>query len=101
MAVARLAKGPLLVGLAACLWATDALVRYPAINKIDPTFIVFFEHLLGVLILAPWVYLKYQKQLFSLSPGEWASALFCGVGGSALGTLFFTASFLYVNPSVS
>jgi drug/metabolite transporter (DMT)-like permease len=98
---ARLTQGPLLVGFAAFLWATDALVRYPAIDTIDPTFIVFIEHLLGVLILAPWVYYKHRKQAFALSPKEWASAIFCGIGGSALAMLFFTASFLYVNPSVA
>jgi drug/metabolite transporter (DMT)-like permease len=93
--------GPALIGLAAFFWATDALVRFPATQIADPTLIVFAEHLLGVLALLPWIYSKHRRQLFSLSPKEWLAAAFCGIGGSALGTLFFTASFLYINPSLS
>ena len=94
-------NGPALVGLAAFLWATDALVRYPAINRIDPTLLVFVEHVLAVAILLPWVLSKNRSQLFSLNLKEWLSAIFSGVGGSALGTVFFSASFLYINPSIA
>ncbi len=90
-----------MVATAALLWATDALVRYPAIRSLDPTFIVFFEHILAVLILLPWVLYKYPKRLFDLNFTEWLTAIFSGIGGSALATIFFTASFLYINPSVS
>ena len=93
--------GPLLVALAGFLWATDALVRYPAIDRVDPTFIVFVEHILAVAILLPWILLKHRDQIFSLNLREWLAAAFSGIGGSALGTIFFTASFLYINPSVA
>ena len=92
---------PLLVALAAFLWATDALIRYPTIENVDPTFIVFVEHLLAVCILFPWLYFKNKTHLFSLTPKEWIAAIVSGVGGSAIATVFFTASFLYVNPSVA
>lgn len=94
-------QGPVLVGLAAFLWATDALVRYPVIGTIDPTFIVLVEHVLGVAILLPWMWTRYRKQLFSLNTQEWLAALFSGAAGSAVATLFFTASFRYINPSVA
>jgi len=94
-------SGPFLIGLAAFLWATDALFRYPTINSVDPTFVVFVEHLLAVLVMFPFIYFRYRKQLFSLTAREWLAAAFCGVGGSAFAFVFFTASFLYVNPSVS
>jgi drug/metabolite transporter (DMT)-like permease len=93
--------GPFLVGLAAVLWSTDALIRYPSIKSIDATFLVIFEHILAVFILLPWAVFKYKKQFFRLSLEEWISAVFSGVGGSAIAMLFFTASFLYVNPSVA
>ena len=93
--------GTLLVGLAAILWATDALVRYPSINRIDPTLIVFVEHILAVIILLPWMLLKHKKTFFALNLKEWLAAIFCGIGGSALATLLFTASFVYINPSVA
>lgn len=94
-------SGAVLIAIASFLWATDALFRYPAINKLDPTFLVFVEHILGVCILFPWVLKKFPGKVCALSPKEWAAAAFCGVAGSALGTLFFTASFMYVNPSVA
>ncbi len=94
-------QGPVLVGLAALLWATDGLVRYPATGSLDPTLIVFVEHVLAILILGPWIALKYRQQLFSLNLKEWFAAIFCGGAGSALALLFFTASFKYINPSVS
>ena len=34
-------------------------------------------------------------------PKEWFAAAFSGIGGSAIAFVFFTASFLYVNPSVA
>lgn len=93
--------GPFLIGLAAFLWATDALFRYPASAQFDATFLVLIEHLFAVIVLLPWILIKQNKQLFSLTPQEWIAAFFCGTGGSAFATLFFTASFRYVNPSVS
>lgn len=93
--------GPLFVGLAAFLWATDALVRYPAITSIDPIFLVFVEHVLAVILLLPWVLWKHKNELFSFTFREWMAAIFSGMGGSALATVIFTASFYYVNPSVA
>src|SRR5690349_12578095 len=94
-------QSSLLVAFAAVLWATDALVRYPAAGIIDPTFLVFIEHLLVVIVLLPFIVYYYGTKAFDLSLKEWLAAAFTGIGGSALGTVFFTASFLYVNPSVS
>ena len=93
--------GPSLVALAAFLWATDALIRYPSINRLDPTFIVWFEHVLAIILLLPWILFKNKKEIFSLSFKAWLAALFSGMGGSAIATVLFTASFIYVNPSVS
>ena len=93
--------GPLLVGIGASLWATDALFRFPAASRLDPAFIVFAEHLIALLILTPWVLLRYRRGLFQMSISQWCCAIFAGAAGSALATLFFTASFRYVNPSVA
>lgn len=97
----RKLAGPLLVTLAAFLWATDALVRYPAIDSVDPSLIVFVEHLLAVIILLPWMIFRYPKQFLTLDRKEWGSAIFAGGAGSALATLLFTASFKFINPSVA
>lgn len=94
--------GPLLVALAAILWATDALVRYPLIQHgLDPTFVVFFDHALAVVLLTPFMLVKFRKQLTKVSAPQWAGLFLLGGGASALATVLFTASFKYVNPSVS
>lgn len=93
--------GPIFVGIAAFLWATDALFRFPAVSEINPTVLVTVEHLIALAVLAPWLWLRRGKQLFSLGPAEWVAAAFIGAGGSALATVLFTASFRYINPSVT
>jgi drug/metabolite transporter (DMT)-like permease len=93
--------GPLLIGIASLLWATDALFRLPAIHALDATFIVFVEHALGVLLLLPALALGRRARLFRLSAVEWVALMLIGAGASALATVLFTASFQFVNPSVA
>lgn len=93
--------GPALIGIAAFLWATDAIFRLPTVHTMDPTQIVLWEHLVSVLVLGPWILLRWRKQVVSLSKGEWLAALAVGAGGSALATVYFTASFKYINPSIA
>jgi drug/metabolite transporter, DME family len=94
--------GPLLVAFAAILWATDALVRYPLIQGgLDPTFVVFFDHLLAVTLLTPYMFYRFRKDLLKLTRRQWIGLFLLGGGASALATVLFTASFRYVNPSVS
>ena len=98
--------GPILVALAAILWATDALVRYPLIQPgphggLDPTFVVFFDHALAVAILTPFMFAKFRGQLTKVSSAQWAGLFVLGGGASAIATVLFTASFRFVNPSVS
>ena len=94
--------GPFLVACAAILWATDALVRYPLIQGgLDPTFVVFFDHLLAVTLLTPFMLIRFRKKLTKISAPQWMGLFLLGGGASALATVLFTASFKYVNPSVS
>ena len=92
--------GPLLVAIAAILWATDALVRYPLIRPgphggLDPTFVVFFDHALAVALLTPFMLAKFRKQLTKVSPAQWAGLFVLGGGASAIATVLFTASFRF------
>ena len=93
--------GPFLIAIAALLWATDALFRLPTMSELTPTFIVLMEHLICVLVLLPWMFFKMRKELFKLSFTEWSASALIGIGGSAAATIFFTASFRYINPSVA
>lgn len=94
-------KGHFFLVLACLLWGTDSVFRYWISDSVDSGFIVFAEHLFGILFILPWVLIVQRKQLFQLSKRALASALFVGLFGSALGTTLFTLSFRYVNPSVA
>jgi drug/metabolite transporter (DMT)-like permease len=94
-------KGPLLVGLAAFLWATDALFRFPSIQSVNPVFMVFVEHLLALAILLPWVLARRGRRALALTQAQWAGAALVGAGGSALATVLFSASFQLINPSLA
>ncbi len=93
--------GPGFVGLAAFLWATDTLFRYPVLDACDPILIVLFEHVLATILLGPYVIYTYGFKLFQIGTRNYLAAAFCGAGGSAMATVLFTASFLYLNPSVA
>jgi len=90
-----------LIAIAAFFWATDALFRVPALESLDPTFIVFCEHIIGMLILSPWPILAGIPGLLKLSLRQFLGLVIIGSGGSALATVLFTASFREVHPSVA
>ena len=85
------AAGPLLVALGAMLWATDAVFRVPALGRLDPTSLVFLEHAVALLVLAPFAWLRHRDGLAKLGARQWAAVAFVGIGGSALATVLFTA----------
>jgi drug/metabolite transporter (DMT)-like permease len=94
--------GPLLVGIGSLFWATDALVRVPAIASQNPSFLVFVEHFIGVLVLIPWVFLRLGRKGFRLgSWSNWLACLIVGAGGSALALLLFTEAFQFLNPTLN
>lgn len=92
--------GPVLVFLAAALWATDAPFRTHLTQALASNFIVLGEHAISCLVALPILALNWRS-LKKLSAREWAAVLFIGVCGSALASVAFTQSFHYVNPSVS
>lgn len=94
------ALGPLLVAIAALLWGTDSLFRFSTAAALDPTYIVFCEHVIGIILLFPWVWSKQRPAFFRLGIKGWLSAAIVGVGGGAIATVLFTASFRWLNPSI-
>jgi drug/metabolite transporter (DMT)-like permease len=92
--------GPILVFIAAMLWASDAPFRLHLTQTLSTNFIVFAEHGFDCLIALPILIFGW-RELKRLSTREWLAVAFIAIGGSALGSILFTQSFHYVNPSVA
>jgi len=87
-------NGPLLIIIAACLWALDGIVRR-SLYVLPPITIVFFEHLVGSVILLPFVFKQIFK--YSFSKQEILLLIWVSLFSSLLGTLWFTTALLKVN----
>ena len=91
--------GPWLVGLGAALWGTESAWRIP-LNKIfDAPVIVFWEHVLILLMFLPLL-LPNLRELRKIDSKTWGYLLFSGFAGSAVGTIFFTLALKHGNPTV-
>jgi drug/metabolite transporter (DMT)-like permease len=89
-----LKTGPLLIITAAVLWALDGIVRR-SLYSLPPITIVFFEHLIGSLILIPFIYKQFLK--VKITKSQILIILFISLFSSLLGTLWFTTALLKVN----
>src|SRR5437762_11008664 len=91
--------GPWLVGLGAALWGTESAWRIPLNQLFDAQVIVFWEHVLILLMLLPLL-LSRIADLPKIDPRTWSYLIFSGFAGSAVGTVFFTLALKYGNPTV-
>src|SRR5205809_3345154 len=91
--------GPWLVGLGAALWGTESAWRIPLNNLFDAPVIVFWEHVLILLMFLPLL-LPRLAELPKISGRSWAYLIFSGFAGSAVGTVFFTLALKNGNPTV-
>ncbi len=87
-------NGPLLIIIAAILWAFDGIIRR-SLYSLPPITIVFFEHLIGSIIILPCIYKHFSKE--KLSRNEIGLIAFVALFSSVLGTLCFTTALLKVN----
>jgi DME family drug/metabolite transporter len=93
----RTADRTWLVAVAAALWGTDGLLRLPLVGQLPAATIVFWEHLLIVLVLVP--FLPSAVRTFrSATPRERLALVVIGVGASAVATALFTQAFTYGDP---
>jgi len=86
--------GPVLIIIAALLWAFDGLIRQH-LYVLPPITIIFFEHLIGLLILTPFV-LKYIFKT-KLTSREWWLIILVAFLSGLLGTLWFTTALVKVH----
>lgn len=92
--------GPILIFMAAMLWASDAPFRFHLAQTLSPSFIVLVEHLINVLLILPFIFSGW-KEIKNLNWKQWLALLVIGIGASAVATILFTKAFAYVNPSVA
>ena len=91
--------GPWLVGLGAALWGTESAWRIPLNELFDAKVIVFWEHVLILLMLLPLL-LSKLADLPKINARTWGYLIFSAFAGSAVGTVFFTMALKYGNPTV-
>jgi drug/metabolite transporter (DMT)-like permease len=95
----RSSYGPWLVGLGAALWGTESAWRIPLNDLFDADVIVFWEHVLILLMFLP-ILLPQLGELRKIDRRSWGYLLFSGFAGSAVGTIFFTLALKNGNPTV-
>ena len=81
--------GPVFIIIAALLWAFDGLIRQH-LYSLPPITIIFFEHLIGLIILTPFV-LKYVLES-KPSKREWWLVVLIAILSGLFGTLWFTTA---------
>src|SRR5439155_19644503 len=88
-----------LVGLGADLWRTESAWRIPLNELFHAQVIGFWEVVLILLMLLPLV-LSKLADLSRIDARTWGYLMFSAFAGSAVGTVFFTLSLKYGNPTV-
>jgi DME family drug/metabolite transporter len=86
-----------LIAIAAAMWGTDGLLRQPLAGQLPAATVVFWEHLLIVVVLLPFV--PSALRAFRAASGRERLALvLIGAGASAVATALFTQAFRYGDP---
>ena len=93
----RTADRTWLVAIAASLWGLSALWRGPLAREYPALAIVFWEHLVLVVLVSPWI-VPAVRRVLAASTRTKVSVLVIGAGSSALATTLFTAAFRLGDP---
>ena len=94
----RLGTGFLLVAAGAALWGTDALFRWALAFELPAAVVVFWEHVILVLVTIPLL-VRFLRNRPRLTGRDLAAILFVGAGASAVATILFTQAFTYGDPT--
>ncbi len=80
--------------IAAVLWGFDGILRRN-LYVLPPMIIVFYEHLIGLILLTPMIPALLKKE--KLTQREWLSIIFVSLLSGLLGTLWFTTALIKTN----
>lgn len=86
--------GPALIVFAAFLWGVDGLLRQ-SLYTLPPTVIVFYEHLIGAIIIAPATIIALKKE--KVDKADLKALFWISLLSGLVGTLMFTAALVKVN----
>jgi drug/metabolite transporter (DMT)-like permease len=86
-----------LIALAASLWGLSAIWRDPLAKQYPSVAIVFWEHVVLVLLVSPWL-VGALRAVARASRRTQVSVLVIGAGSSALATTLFTSAFRLGDP---
>lgn len=87
--------GPLFVIIAALLWSFDGVLRR-SLYVLPPAVIVFYEHLLGAIILL-FLIKKWLPDIKKMRKKEWVAITLVALFSGALGTIFYTQALGKIN----
>lgn len=87
-------RGSIFIVFAAVLWALDGIVRR-SLYSLPPLVIVSVEHLVGSILILPFIFKKMQKERFKKK--EWIALVAISLFSGLLGTLWFTTALLMTN----
>ena len=87
-----IAIGVLAIMLAAFLWSLDGVFIRPKFYELPAGLVVFLEHLLGFLVLCPFIFLSWHK-IKKLNKKDWGAIFWVAIFGGVIGTLFITKAF--------
>lgn len=79
--------GSLLIIIAAFLWAVDGLLRR-SLYSLPSSTLIFFEHIVGLLLIAPFAYKSFRKAVFYKK--DKIAFFTVSLLSWVIGTLFFT-----------
>lgn len=85
----------LLVIFAAFLWSLDGILRR-SLYILPPITVVFYEHLIGFLLLVPFLF-QNIKDIKKISKKDWGALFWVSLLSGAIGTLLYTAALGKVN----
>ncbi|PID87701.1 EamA family transporter [Candidatus Gracilibacteria bacterium] len=84
--------GALSIIIAAILWSLDGTLIRPKFYTFSPINVVFLEHLLGAIVLSPFLFFGYKK-IRKIKRKDFLSLLWVCLFGGLIGTLAITEAF--------
>ena len=87
---------PLLVVIAAALWAVDGIVLRPSLYSLPVPLVVLVESSIVAILLTPF-FIKKLSSLRYLNKKDWLAFFGVAVLGGAIGTMAITKALFYVN----